>query len=204
TPSGRTDAGVHAKGQVVSFDWPVAVPLDCYALKGALNGITPRQIAILEVYPVAPEFHARFSARRKCYEYRILNRLAPHTNLQYPAWHVPSRLDWKTMQAIACLYRGTHDFDAFKASDANQKTSVRTIYVSELTKVADNEIVYTVIGGGFLKQMVRIMVGTMVDAGMGLLSIENVSQLLENNSQRKMAGKTAPGRGLTLNWVSYD
>ena len=203
TASGRTDAGVHARAQVVSLVWPQLVPLDCYVLKGALNGLTPKQIAVLDVRPVADDFDARFSAKSKCYEYRIVNRLAPPTNPRYPAWHVPSRLNWNSMKQVAELYCGQHDFDAFRASDASQKTSRRTIYVSQLTRVSNDEILYTVVGSGFLKQMVRIMVGTLVDVGIGTIEVCDVEALLTGQASRQHAGKTAPGVGLTLNWVKY-
>lgn len=202
TACGRTDAGVHAKGQVVSFTWPENLQLDAYHMQGALNGLTPRDIAILSVDKKPDDFDARFSPSIKCYQYRIFNRLTPPTNPAYPAWHVPSKLDWAKMQKVCSAFLGTHDFSAFRASDANQKSSVRKIDCAELSRISANEFCFTVVGQGFLKQMVRIMVGTLVDVGTGAMSTQAAIALLDSG-QRKGAGKTAPSRGLTLEWVRY-
>lgn len=201
--SGRTDAGVHAAGQVVSFRWPEQVALEERRLFAALNGITPRELAILRVSRAADSFDARFSAISKCYQYRIFNRPSPPANSSYPAWHIPQRLRWLEMRQAAEAYLGTHDFSAFCARDGSHKTTTRQIFSSELTRVNRDELVYTVVGSGFLKQMVRIMVGTLAEVGLARLEPSHVVELLRS-AQRVEAGRTAPPQGLSLQWVRYE
>lgn len=210
--SGRTDAGVHARGQVASF--VLAAPIPAENLQRALNRTLPESIRVLSAETAAPEFHARHSAKAKTYEYRIdCGEICLPWAARY-AWARPGKLDVPRMQAGAQQVAGTHDFTSFAASDpdvttrreedddaADGKGNARTIFASEWREEGDL-LVYRVRGDGFLHHMVRNLVGTLVDVGRGQLAPGDVARILEARS-RSAAGATAPARGLFLHSVEY-
>ncbi len=203
TGSGRTDAGVHAAGQVASFEWPEQLDFDAGRLREALNGITNRGLAIVAVAPVADSFDARRSRHCKCYSYTIHNHRAAPARRAGSVWHISGQLDISAMIAAAGLLVGTHDFKSFQAADCAAKNSVRTITRSELIRSDTFELQYRVQGNGFLKQMVRTIVGTLVEIGQGKRSVSELETIL-NARDRTLAGATAPAKGLVLEWVRYD
>lgn len=197
--AGRTDAGVHALGQVASVnaDFEHA----CEAVLRGLNVRLPLDIRVLSVDEAEPGFHARFRAIGKSYRYRIITSpiLSPFD--RHTAWHVPWRLDLGAMQDAAARFIGTHDFASFQARGTTITDTVRT-----MTRVAlaghGEELVLEVDGDGFLRHMVRTMAGTLVEIGSGQRRVEDVDAMLEGRG-RDAAGKTAPSQGLTLVAVRY-
>ena len=207
--SGRTDAGVHALAQVASFATASAIPTENWL--GALNDILPASIRVLEVTEVAPEFHARKSARAKTYRYRIhRGSICPPFLARY-VWHYPYPLEESAMIAVAGTVEGTHDFTSFAAVDPERvermtneslaTTNVRTIFRSVWSRQGD-EFIYSVRGSGFLHHMVRNLVGTFVLIGKGTVGGEDLQHILEAR-ERAAAGPTAPANGLYLVEVEY-
>ena len=203
TASGRTDAGVHAAGQVVHFDADTPIPAD--KIPFAVNTELPDDISVLSCKPVPDSFNARFSAKRKTYCYSVsasrhrLTRLAPtHAHIAVP-------LDIDAMRKCAALIEGEHDFKSFEASGSKVKSTVRTVYRAEVAAegdirggvLAEGRVYITVTGNGFLYNMVRIIAGTLVYAGMGKLAEADIVRALEEGD-RTLAGKTLPPEGLTL------
>jgi tRNA pseudouridine38-40 synthase len=197
--AGRTDAQVHALGQVASFRSASHLPVE--ALHRGLNSLLPRDVAIREVQDAPADFHARFSALGKVYAYRILNRpVRSPLRLRY-VWHVPQPLDLLTMAVAASYLRGTHDFASFQAAGSGVKTTERTL--TELTVTRDGEeVVVRITAKGFLRHMVRNIVGTLVEVGRGARPPTDVKQILEA-CDRRLAGVTAPPQGLYLVEVLY-
>ncbi len=197
--AGRTDAGVHARGQVVSFRASSQVPGT--RLKQALNGILPKDIVVVEAGEVAGTFLSRRDARGKVYTYTIDNGPYPDVFRRNYAWYLPYRLDLEKMQKAAVYFQGEHDFKAFQAAGSPVKTTVRTI--SSLTvNRANNIIVLCFEGNGFLYKMVRRITGTLVKVGQGKRTIEDIQEALIC-AKRRNAGPTAPARGLCLEKVFY-
>jgi tRNA pseudouridine38-40 synthase len=208
--SGRTDAGVHALAQVVSFATASAIPAENWMR--ALNDILPASIRVLEVSEAAPEFHARKSARAKTYRYRIhRGAICPPFLARY-VWHYPYPLEEPAMAAAADLVVGQHDFTSFAAVDPERvermaveenvhTTNIRTIYSSNWIREGE-ELVYTVRGNGFLHHMVRNLVGTFLLVGKGTVTLEDLRRILEAR-ERTAAGPTAPASGLYLVEVEY-
>jgi tRNA pseudouridine38-40 synthase len=195
----RTDAGVHALGQVVTFTTENAIPLS--RIVSALNALLPREVAATDAAEVSPEFHPRFGARRKEYVYRLLNRELPSPFLGRTAWHVPVPLDVAAMQAAAEPLVGEHDFAAFCAAGSATKTTVREL--DELSVAQQDELIeMRLVGNGFLYMMVRIIVGTLVEAGLGRMAPDEVGRILASRD-RTQAGPTAPPQGLTLVRIEY-
>ena len=210
TGAGRTDAGVHALGQVASAG--ITRAIEIADLIRALNAILPPPVRVLTIREEADGFSARFSARSKTYRYRIVNAetLSPFER-QY-AWHVRQALDIAAMSDAACTLEGRHDFAAFQASGGSVTTSVRTILRSSLRSREDVDtmaliggrlILYDVAASGFLRHMVRNIVGTLVDVGLGHLPAAAVESILLSRD-RSRAGPTAPAHGLFLVDVDYD
>lgn len=203
TGAGRTDAGVHARGQVASVS--LVRSIDAGTLVRAVNARLPATVRALEAVDAPPEFHARFSARSKSYRYRIWNAdvLSPFERAY--AWHVPGHLDIDRMAEAASLLVGTHDFAAFQAAGTETRTTVRTIFSSRLEQ-HPALVVYDVCGNGFLRHMVRTIVGTLVEAGRGKHSADTAAWIGEvlASRDRGQAGQTAPAQGLFLMAVSYD
>jgi tRNA pseudouridine38-40 synthase len=204
--SGRTDAGVHALGQVATFT--TASPIPAENLVKALNDVLPDAIRVLDATEVSADFHARTSARAKTYRYRIFReRICPPFLTRY-VWHFPYPLDEEAIQRGAAVIRGDHDFTSFAAVDpergrkAGENSNVRTIF-SSVSERCGEEFVYTVRGNGFLHHMVRNLVGTFVLVGKGSLRVEDIARILEARD-RSAAGATAPARGLWLVNVEYE
>jgi tRNA pseudouridine38-40 synthase len=203
--SGRTDAGVHALAQVVTFVTESAVPAANFVK--ALNDILPASVRVLEVEEAAPEFHARKSARGKTYRYRIYRSAICPPFLARYVWHYPYPLDEETMVRAAGLVLGEHDFTSFAAVDPERgregapASNVRRIFSSNWERQGD-EFVYTVKGSGFLHHMVRNVVGTFILVGKGTLQTGDIKRILEARD-RSTAGATAPASGLYLVNVEY-
>jgi tRNA pseudouridine38-40 synthase len=197
--AGRTDAGVHAAGQVASFTLAAGIP-EAGLLRG-LNSYLPADIAILDVSEAPPEFDARFSARGKVYRYRIWNHLVRSPLHARAAWHCRSVLDLAAMRAAAAQLCGEHDFRAFRASDCERRTTVRIIRRLDVDRQGAL-ITVEIEATAFLKNMVRILVGTLVDLGRGTLTADTIDQMLRSGD-RTAGGITAPPQGLTLLRVSY-
>lgn len=207
TGASRTDAGVHACGQVVTFTTENVIPLE--RIVPALNAALPRDIAAMGADEVPEEFHPRFRALRKQYLYRILNRPLPSPFIGRYAWHVPQTLDPDAMQQAAAVLVGEHDFAAFRAAGGSAKTTVRDLHELTVRRNDDRtmrqhgEIIeISVSGNAFLYMMVRIIVGTLVEVGLGKLTPQQVQEILQSRD-RDRAGATAPPQGLTLMRIEY-
>jgi tRNA pseudouridine38-40 synthase len=202
--SGRTDAGVHALAQVVTFVTESSVPTENFVK--ALNDILPASIRVLEVAEVPADFHARHSARAKTYRYRIYRAgICPPFLARY-VWHYPYPLDEKAMAQAATLVAGEHDFTSFAAVDPERGreepvSNLRAIFASSWERGGD-ELVYIVRGSGFLHHMVRNLVGTFILVGKGTLQAEDITRILAARN-RSAAGATAPAAGLYLVNVEY-
>ena len=200
--SGRTDAGVHALAQVAAFSIENPIPVD--NLRRAMNRLLARDVRVLAVEEAAPEFHPRFQAKRKTYEYRIYRgEVCPPFERRY-VYHHPFPLDVAAMSAVAPLLAGEHDFTAFAASDERDElglSKVRTIFCSNLSLDGDR-LIYRVTGSGFLKHMVRNIVGVLLEVGKGNVDRADVLARLEPGSGIP-AGPSAPARGLFLVSVEY-
>ena len=197
--AGRTDAGVHARGQVVNFSAPALVPES--RLPFALNGLLPEDIVVAAARQVEEDFSARRDARAKVYAYTIDNGPFPDVLQRRYAWHVARPLDLTGMQKAAARLRGRHDFRAFQAAGSCVKTTVRTLYGLRLT--GRRQFIYLMFkGDGFLYKMVRNITGTLVEVGLGRLDPADVEYILQQGC-RGSAGATAPARGLCLEKVIY-
>ena len=198
--SGRTDSGVHARAQVAHFDTCVRMSPDKFAI--ALNMHLPLDIRVLYSEECDPSFHARFSAKKKQYRYRI--HIGPHSDVfsRYTALQLHRYPSIDLMQRVAEDVLGTHDFRAFMSTGTTVENTIRTIEESKWEK-DKNFLIYSVTGNGFLYNMVRILVGTMLEIGYGKLSDHTLSDALFSHN-RKDAGPTAPANGLVLNRVIYD
>jgi tRNA pseudouridine38-40 synthase len=202
--SGRTDAGVHALGQVASFALASVIPTANLAI--ALNDVLPPSIRVLECVEMAPDFHARKSAKAKTYRYRMYRRdICPPFLARY-VWHYPYPLDFDAMQAAAVLIEGEHDFTSFAAVDPERGneaklSSVRTVFSSRMG-AADGEFLYEIRGNGFLHHMVRNLVGTFLLVGKKTIAPEDLLRILADRT-RAAAGATAPASGLYLVSVEY-
>ena len=198
--SGRTDAGVHALGQVANFRTQSAIPLK--AFHAGLNSMLPRDIAVLEATEAPPAFHARKSARAKTYEYRILNRGTRSPLNHNYAWWIAPHLDLAAMAGAAAALPGEHDFTAFRASGSDNKNPVRRVLAAEWRDRPGDGLVFTITATGFLRGMVRSLVGTMAEAGRGKAPPMILAELLASGA-RHLAGPTAPPQGLYLVEVVY-
>ena len=199
--AGRTDAGVHALGQVARFDAPPTSRIPLHGYQRGLNAVLPRSIAILAVEPVADDFDARFSARGKLYRYSIWTAPTRAPMRDRYVWHLRHPIDAVRMQKGADCLVGRHDFNAFLASDCERKTTVRTI--GRLAVARSSELVtIEVEADAFLKNMVRILVGTLCEVGWGKRAPADVQRILDGRDRRH-AGITAPAQGLALVRVDY-
>lgn len=198
--AGRTDAGVHARGQVVNFDargWNI--PTERIPL--ALNGVLPGDMAVLAAVDVADHFHARFSARAKEYRYSIHNSRIPDPFLKRYSFFFPRPLDLEDIREAAEHLAGRHDFSAFKAEGTPVKCAVRNLY--EIKIVRSGDMIYLAFQGeGFLHHMVRIITGTLLEVGLKKLSPGVIPDILASGD-RTRAGPTAPPQGLCLMEVFY-
>ena len=198
TASGRTDAGVHAKGQVIHFDSPLAIPEERWVI--ALNSLLPEDVSVISVEKVDHSFHARFSAVGK--EYRYLLYLSDRRDpfQRNFAVQYPYSLNLQAMKEASQFFLGTHDFTSFCASNTDVEDKVRTIQTIECLEDR-NMLMLRFVGNGFLYNMVRILVGTLLEVGSGRLEPADISTILEAKD-RRLAGKTAPAHGLYL-WEVY-
>jgi tRNA pseudouridine38-40 synthase len=201
--AGRTDAGVHALGQVCSFS--LTASIEPGQLGRALNAVLPADLRVANAEVVAGDFHARFSATGKIYDFRIVSAPFVSPFVRRYVWHVTSRLDIAAMQAAAAGLVGEHDFAAFQGSGAAVKSSVRTIRRLDWSGVGTSEdpLVVQIEGNGFLRHMVRTLAGTLVDIGAGRRPPDTIAAILSSRD-RTRAGATAPPSGLFLRQVLYS
>lgn len=197
--AGRTDAGVHARGQVINFKTECGIPVDRLPL--AMNRLLPKDIVIRAVEEVEDSFHAQFKAKRKVYRYHIYNSRISSAFDRLYSYHVPHQLNLDKMREAARFIVGEHDFSAFKAAGAKTKTSVRTIYRLDIEHNSPH-ISLEVEGNGFLYNMVRIITGTLLYVGKGKLTPDEVRKFVETG-KREDAGPTVPPQGLFLMEVKY-
>lgn len=212
--AGRTDAGVHALGQVASFT--LAREIDPATLVRALNFHLPPSVRALQAAEAAPDFHARFSAQWKTYRYHVWTDGPLPPLIRAYAWHVPGPLDVDAMHAAAQMLEGTHDFAAFQSVGTDVPDTVRELQSSRVIAADEADgvlrglpagvgrlVLYEVCGSGFLRHMVRSIVGTLVDIGLGRASSASMRDVLDSRD-RARAGRTAPAEGLTLVSVTYS
>ncbi|MGF7058293.1 tRNA pseudouridine(38-40) synthase TruA [Brassicibacter mesophilus] len=197
--SGRTDKGVHARGQVANFHTNSRIPANKF--RDALNCVLPDDISIRLSEEVDESFHSRYSALGKEYRYLIYNNKIRSPIYRNYSYHVPFNLDMKLMKEAARTFAGTHDFKAFMSSGSAVKNTVRTIHNISLEKDRDM-IELKVSGNGFLYNMVRIMTGTLIEIGNERIDCNNVCDIIESKDRTK-AGHTAPAQGLYLEKVLY-
>jgi tRNA pseudouridine38-40 synthase len=200
TASGRTDAGVHAFGQVFHFDTPIEI--NGAGWQRALNANLPDDIYVKAVEVVDDNFHARFDVEKKTYRYRVLNATAADVFRRNYVLHYPYSLDVDRMKQAATILVGTHDFTSFCSTRTAVEDKVRTIYQLDILKEQD-EIIFEISGNGFLYNMVRIIVGTLLEIGAGKRQGDELTSILEK-CDRTLAGKTAPANGLYLWRVVYN
>ena len=199
--SGRTDAGVHAIGQVAHFHTESS--LDLSNIQRGLNSLLPDDIVIKEIYEAQKDFHARYSATSKIYRYIIFNEKFPSALYRHFSWFIPFTLDLSEMGKAARCLSGRHDFSSFKASGCNSHNPVREVFHVSLGKDEKNFTYFDIEANGFLKQMVRNIVGTLVDVGTGKIRKDDFEAIFHSKDRTK-AGKTAPPQGLFLVKVKYD
>ena len=199
TASGRTDSGVHAEAQVVHFKTENKLALD-KILRG-LNHYLPEDLAVTRIRQAPASFHAQYSAKRKTYEYRIFNSPVRSPLKRVRTFFVPYPLDLSKMKQAAQLLRGKHDFRAFEASGSRRKSAVRTIRKFDVIKI-ENDITITIEANGFLYNMVRSLVGTLIEVGRNRMELSDLKAVLVSQN-RSQIGPTAPAQGLILKQVSY-
>ncbi|QGU96463.1 tRNA pseudouridine(38-40) synthase TruA [Clostridium bovifaecis] len=198
--SSRTDAGVHARGFVGNFITKSNVPPAKF--KYAINSKLPKDIVIRSSEEVPLEFHSRFDSKGKKYIYTVLNREEPPTIQRNYVYHFSKKLDVNSMRQGSKFFIGAHEFDSFyKKSGSTVKSTLRTIYYCDVE--AENDLIqFTVIGSGFLYNMVRIMVGTLIEVGIGKIEPRDIEKILLAKNREK-AGKSLPPQGLCLHEVLY-
>jgi len=197
--AGRTDAGVHAYGQVASFNLNKKIKTD--VIRDGLNQhLRPHPIAVQNAEIVDDNFHARFSAKKRWYEYKIINRRPPLTIDLNRAWCVYKNLDIEKMKSESLSFLGKHDLNAFRSAHCQSKNSMKTIDSVSIKNI-DEQIIIEVSAKSFLHSQVRIMIGTLVDIAKGNIN-KTVLDII-NSKQRDIAGQTAPANGLYLKKVEY-
>ena len=197
--AGRTDAGVHALGQVTTFR--SVRSLNLLRFRHSLNSVLPSDIAIHEISEVPDTFHPRYDARSRTYQYRMWNQLHPSALHARYSWHIPYPLDQRAMNAAAALLIGHHNFSSFQGTDSVERTPWRTMLRSAVCRERDF-LVYTVEARSFLRHMVRNIIGTLVDVGRGALSRDEFAAVFAAHN-RSQAGLNAPPQGLFLVAVKY-
>lgn len=198
--SGRTDAGVHALGQVANFHTNTKIEIE--KIPYALNSKLKKSIVVKKAEEVDERFHARYSCKGKTYLYRINNNEFPSALDRYREFHMPYKLDVLSMKKALTYFKGAHDFKGFMSSGGTKrKTTVRTLTKCELFE-KDGIIEIELSGDGFLYNMVRIICGTIVDVGLGKINLSDIPEII-NSGDRKRAGKTLPPQGLYLKEVRY-
>lgn len=198
--SGRTDAGVHALGQVASFRCVTRLPAE--TIRNALDGLTGDDLVVHEVREAKPDFHARFSARGKTYAYRLLNRERPSALERRFRWWIKRPLDLGAMSEALAHFRGRHDFRSFEGAGSPRSHTVREIRTAEIRTAETGRPEIVLSADGFLRYMVRNIVGTLVAVGLGKTSPDAVPEILASRD-RSRAAATAPAHGLILLRVDY-
>ncbi len=199
TGASRTDAGVHAEGNVAVFDTASTIPPERFSY--AVNTLLPEDVVVVKSEEVAADWHPRYQESVKTYAYHILNREMPDPVRRKYVWHVNCPLDLEKMRTAAEYLTGEHDFKSFCSIHTGAKTTVRTIYSMDVERSGE-VITIRVSGNGFLYNMVRIITGTLVEAGRGFRQPESVKELLDADERGK-AGPTAPAQGLLLESIEY-
>lgn len=197
--SGRTDIGVHAIGQVANFK--TKSQMNVNEIMDYLYKYLPDDIVVTDVEEVDERFHSRYNAVSKKYVYKIWNDKYHNPFLRKYTEHIPENLDLESMRKSSSFLIGEHDFSSFKSTKSKKKSNIRTIYSIDIIKNREM-LEITVHGNGFLHNMVRIIVGTLLEVGFGRISSDSVKNILENKD-RKLAGPTAPSKGLYLFNVEY-
>lgn len=198
--AGRTDAGVHASGQVAHVD--IEKPFEPFRLMEALNAhLRPHPISVLEAEEVAPDFHARFSAVRRVYCYSILNRRAPPALARGQVWHIARKMDAGAMHEAAQRLLGRHDFTTFRDSQCQAKSPIKSLDRCDVIRAGDAVQIWCE-AQSFLHRQVRSMVGTLAEVGVGKMSADDVSAVLAA-ADRAQCGPVAPPDGLVLTRVDY-
>lgn len=199
--SGRTDSGVHALYQVCNFKSETKI--DPESIRNGLNSLLPDDIYIKEAEYVDPEFHSRYSAKRKSYEYRVWNMKERNIFLRDYTWHIEHDLDLKEMENCLSMLVGKKDFSSFKSSGSGNINPVREMYKADLIHHNEEGIVcFFFEAEGFLRHMVRNIVGTVTDAGLGRITSDDFEEIIKS-MDRKKAGIKAPPQGLFLTMVNY-
>lgn len=199
--SGRTDAGVHALGQVANFH--TNTKIETSKIPYAINSKLPNSIVVKEAKEVDERFHSRYNCKLKTYRYIINNNEFPSALNRYREFHMPCKLDYKEMKKAIKYFVGEHDFKAFKSSGGNaKKTTVRTLTDCSI-KENDGRIYIELTGNGFLYNMVRIISGTILDVGLGKIKADDIPEII-NSGVREKAGRTLPPHGLYLVKVNYE
>ncbi len=199
--SGRTDAGVHALGQAASFCADTALAPNI--LKKGVNRLMKHAIVLTACHRVSDTFHAQYSAVSKEYAYYILNRETPCAVGRNYVWHVHRSLDIDVMNQCCALICGTHDFKSFENAGSPRNSTVRTVFMARMERMDDDRLVFRICASGFLKNMVRNLMGTLVDAGLGKMTPAMFEEIL-SAKDRSLAGATAPAQGLFLKQVNYE
>lgn len=197
--SGRTDAGVHALGQIVNFHTSATMSLQ--DMLQYMNQYLPEDIAVVEIEEVSERFHSRLNAKGKRYSYRVWNSSIPNVFWRRYAHTVEDKLDLEAMKLAASYLLGEHDFKSFTSTKKGKKSTVRRIDNIEIVKEGDM-ITFTFTGNGFLYHMIRILVGTLLEVGRGVRTADSIPAVLESKN-RENAGELVPGKGLVLEEVFY-
>jgi len=201
TGSGRTDAGVHAMGQVANFHADTNILPQ--KIKAALNSLIKDPIVIRDCHLVADSFHARYNAVSKEYHYFILNRQDPRAIARMYQWHIKFPLDIKAMTQCCKAITGVFDFKSFENTGSPRSSTIRQVFFANISQLNHQRLVFKICASGFLKYMVRNLIGTIVLAGLNKISIDGFNQILEAKD-RSLAGQTAPSHGLFLKKVNYS
>jgi tRNA pseudouridine38-40 synthase len=200
TGSGRTDAGVHAYGQVANFKCETKMNAEDF--QGGLNSLTPDDIIVTCCNEVEYEFHARYKAKSKQYSYRILNRLNPAAIGRQYAWHIRNELNLEAMRVAISYLIGKHDFKAFEGAGSPRSHTIRWVMAANLYRENEDNVIFEIEADGFLRFMVRNIVGTLIDVGKGKITPDKFKHILDSKD-RTQAGATAPAHGLFLKEVKY-
>jgi tRNA pseudouridine38-40 synthase len=199
--SGRTDARVHARGQVANFHCETRLSPDTF--QRGLNALLPKDIVILDCSIVPEQFHARFDATSKTYRYSILNRYTAEAIGRQYVWHIQQPLNTEAMRSALRHILGVHDFKAFEGTGSPRAHTVRNLIRADLLDHGNGRLDFFFTANGFLKHMVRNIMGTLVDVGRGKIQPEAMGAI-QAAADRSLAGATAPGHGLCLMQVRYD
>jgi len=198
--SGRTDAGVHALHQVCNFRTTSAIAPE--SIKRAMNSLLKDDIFILKAEYVPPDFHSRYSVKSKIYEYRVWNRKDQNTFLRHYAWHIRKVLDVGEMRECLSILEGRHDFSSFKSEGSDNRDPVREMIKTGVSGNEEGLVTFVFEADGFLRHMVRNIVGTVIEVGMGKRGVDEFKEIFYSLDRRK-AGIKAPPQGLFLSKVNY-